>query len=229
MRFPLSLTTTMVGYMARKKLSGEKRYPLVLMLEPLHACNLTCTGCGRIREYKDTIQEMLTLEDCLASVEECGAPIVSICGGEPLIYPPIVELVDELVKRKKGIILCTNGMFLRKKLSQFTPSELLFFNIHLDGLEQTHDLCVERTGVFKEAIEAIQAAKAGGFHVCLNTTVYTETDMEEIDRLFEIVDDLRSRGHGLVFVSHLLEEVFRIANCLTVLRDGKFVGARDSA
>src|SRR2546421_1567884 len=110
MRFPLSLTTTMVGYMARKKLSGVKRFPLVRMLEPLHACNLTCTGCGRIREYVDSIREKLTVEQCLAALDECGAPIVSICGGEPMIYPDLGRLVEKILDRKKHIYLCTNGM-----------------------------------------------------------------------------------------------------------------------
>src|SRR5438067_11177991 len=103
MRFPLSLTTSMVGYMARKKLSGVKRFPLVLMLEPLHACNLTCTGCGRIREYEATIKQKLTVEECLASVDECGAPIVSLCGGEPMIYPEIGRLVRDILKRRTHI------------------------------------------------------------------------------------------------------------------------------
>jgi hopanoid biosynthesis associated radical SAM protein HpnH len=197
MKFTYQLTANTAKYMVKKKLSREDRYPTVMMLEPLHACNLTCTGCGRIREYKDTIHETLTLEECLASVEECGAPIVSICGGEPLIYPPIVELVNELIRLKKGIILCTNGMYLRKKLPEFTPSDLLFFNIHLDGLETTHDLCVEKSGVFKEAIEAIKAAKAAGFHVCSNTTVYNETDMEEIDQLFEFLTGIGVEGFML--------------------------------
>src|SRR5436190_19398335 len=106
MRFPLSLTTDMVGYMARKKLGGVKRFPLVLMLEPLHACNLTCTGCGRIREYSSTIKDKLTVKECLDSVDEAGAPIVSICGGEPLIYPEIGELVDGIRKRNKFVYLC---------------------------------------------------------------------------------------------------------------------------
>src|SRR5262245_28850970 len=101
LRFPLSLTTTMVGYIAKKKLSGQKRFPLVLMLEPLHACNLTCTGCGRIREYETTIKERLTVDECLASVDECGAPIVSICGGEPMIYPEIGRLTREILKKDR--------------------------------------------------------------------------------------------------------------------------------
>src|SRR2546421_10185541 len=153
MRFPLSLTTTMVGYMARKKLSGVKRFPLVLMLEPLHACNLTCTGCGRIREYSSSIKEKLSVKECLASVDEAGAPIVSICGGEPLIYPEIGALVRGILKRRKHIYLCTNGMFIRKRLHEFRVSPNMFFNVHLDGLEQTHDLAVEREGVFRAAID----------------------------------------------------------------------------
>src|ERR1700756_276573 len=140
MLFPLRLTTSMVGYMARKKLSGQKRFPLVLMLEPLHACNLTCTGCGRIREYETTIKQKLSVEECLASVDECGAPIVSICGGEPLIYPEIGALVRGILGRRKHIYLCTNGMFIKKRLHEFRPTSRMFFNVHLDGLEQTHDL-----------------------------------------------------------------------------------------
>src|SRR5262249_35835034 len=163
MRFPLSLTTSMVGYMVKKKFSGEKRFPLVLMLEPLHACNLTCTGCGRIREYSTHIKERLTVEECLASVDECGAPIVSICGGEPMIYPEIGALVKGILRRRKHIYLCTNGMFTKKRLHEFVPTDRFFFNVHLDGLEETHDRAVEREGVFKAAIDGIIAAKRAGF------------------------------------------------------------------
>ena len=130
----------------------KKRFPLVLMLEPLHACNLTCTGCGRIREYEATITERIPLEECLAAVDECGAPIVSICGGEPMMYPQIGELAAGILERKKHIYLCTNGMFMVKRLHEFTPHRSFFFNVHLDGLEKTHDICVEREGVFREAI-----------------------------------------------------------------------------
>src|SRR5438477_5688718 len=159
MRFPLSLTLDMASYIGRKKISRQKKFPLVLMLEPLHACNLTCTGCGRIREYTDTIKEKLSVEECLASVDEAGAPIVSICGGEPMIYPEIGRLVKGILKRRKHIYLCTNGMFIKKRLHEFRPSPRFFFNVHLDGLEETHDLAVERRGVFKAAIEGILAAK----------------------------------------------------------------------
>ena len=197
MRFPLSLTANMAGYLAKKTVLREKRFPLVMMLEPLHACNLTCTGCGRIREYKSTINEMMSVEQCLAALDDCGAPIVSICGGEPLIYPEIGRLTKEILARKKNIYLCTNGMFIRKKLREFTPTSRFFFNVHLDGMEKTHDLCVERDGVFREAVEGIKAAKACGFLVCSNTTIYKETDLEEIAELFAFLQDLGVDGYML--------------------------------
>lgn len=194
MRFPLTLTSSMVRYIAGKKLAGEKRFPLVLMLEPLHACNLTCTGCGRIREYLSTIKDKLTVEECLASVDEAGAPIVSICGGEPLIYPEIGRLVHEILKKGKHIYLCTNGMFIAKRLAEFKPTSRFFFNVHLDGMEKTHDLAVEREGVFQAAVEGIRAAKKRGFLVCTNTTIYKETDLREIDELFNFLTKLGVDG-----------------------------------
>ena len=197
MRVPLSLTASMAGYLAKKSIGGAEKFPLVMMLEPLHACNLTCTGCGRIREYKSTINEMLTVEQCLKAVDECGAPIVSICGGEPMIYPEIGRLTSEILGRKKHIYLCTNGMFIRKHLREFKPTSRLFFNVHLDGLEKTHDICVERDGVFREAIEGIKAAKAAGFLVTSNTTIYKETDIEEIADLFAYLQKLGVDGHML--------------------------------
>jgi hopanoid biosynthesis associated radical SAM protein HpnH len=233
MRFPLSMTVGMAGYIARNRWRPRpewqrsaapngsagnpfrilhssraeakrqphplirKRFPLVLMLEPLHACNLTCTGCGRIREYETTITERLTLEQCLRASDECGAPVVSICGGEPLLYPEIGALAAGLLERNRHIYLCTNGMFLRKKLGEFRPDSRFFFNVHLDGLEKTHDLCVEREGVFREAIEGIKAAKAAGFKVSTNTTIYKETDMQEIWALFEYLEQFDLDGHML--------------------------------
>src|SRR5207244_7851990 len=181
MRFPLSLTTTMVGYIARKKLARERRFPLVLMLEPLHACNLTCTGCGRIREYESTIKQKLSVQECLDSVDECGAPIVSICGGEPMIYPEIGKLVRGILQRRKHIYLCTNGMFIQRRLHEFRPTSRFFFNVHLDGLEATHDRAVERTGVFRAAVEGIKAAKKAGFLVCTTTTIFKETARAALD------------------------------------------------
>jgi len=191
------LTARLTRYIVGKRLRGEKKFPLVLMLEPLHACNLTCTGCGRIREYKSTINEMLSVEQCLAAVEECGAPVVSICGGEPTIYPELGRLVRGILDRGRHVYLCTNGMFIRKRLHEFKPTPSFFWNVHLDGLERTHDLCVERDGVFREAIEGVKAAKAAGFLVCSNTTIYQQTDLNEIAELFEYLRELGVDGYML--------------------------------
>jgi hopanoid biosynthesis associated radical SAM protein HpnH len=194
LRFPLAMTLSLAGYVARKKLTRARRFPMVLMLEPLHACNLTCTGCGRIREYESTIKQKLSIQECLDAVDECGAPVVSICGGEPMIYPGIGELVAKVLQRKKVVYLCTNGMFTRKKLGEFRPSDRFFFNVHLDGMRRSHDLAVERAGVFDAAIDGIKAAKAAGFLVCTNTTVYQETDMAELDELFGYLTELGVDG-----------------------------------
>jgi hopanoid biosynthesis associated radical SAM protein HpnH len=172
-----------------------EKFPLVMMLEPLHACNLTCTGCGRIREYKSTITQKLTLEQCLAAVDECGAPIVSICGGEPTIYPELGPLLQELRARSKHVYLCTHGMFIRKRLHEWRPSSTFFINVHLDGLEETHDLMVERKGVFREAIEGIKVAKQAGFLVCTNTTIYKQTDLSEIADLYGFLETLGVDGY----------------------------------
>ncbi len=195
MRFPLKLTANLTRYIASKRIRGVEKFPLVMMLEPLHACNLTCTGCGRIREYKSTINEMLTVEQCIRAMEDCGAPVVSICGGEPTIYPELGRLVREILERGRHIYLCTNGMFIRKRLHEFKPTSSFFWNVHLDGLERTHDLAVERDGVFQEAIEGIKAAKAAGFLVCSNTTIYKETDLGEIAELFAYLHQLGVDGY----------------------------------
>jgi hopanoid biosynthesis associated radical SAM protein HpnH len=174
-----------------------KRFPLVLMLEPLHACNLTCTGCGRIREYENTIGEQVPLEKCLAAIDECGAPVVAIAGGEPFLYKDVVALAEGAVARARLVYLCTNGMFLRKRAREFTPHKNFFFNVHLDGMEKSHDLAVEREGVFKEAIEGIKVAKQLGFKVSTNTTVYKETDMAEIEEMFAFLATLGVDGHQI--------------------------------
>ena len=197
MRFPLSLTRSMTGYLLKKKLAGEKKFPLVLMLEPLFACNLRCSGCGRIREYADAVREMLSVDECLASVEECGAPITSVCGGEPLLYRGIEELVAELVRRGKHVYLCTNGLLLEKKLAGFRATSRLFINVHLDGMEATHDKIVERQGVFAQAVRGVRAAVDAGFQVCTNTTVYRQTDMHEIAVLFDYLTELGVDGFML--------------------------------
>ncbi len=194
MRFPLKMTSRIAGYMARKKLSRAERFPMVLMLEPLHACNLTCTGCGRIREYESTIKQKLSIQDCLDAVDECGAPVVSICGGEPMIYPGIGELTAKILERKKVVYLCTNGMFIRKKLPEFKPSDTFFFNVHIDGMRASHDIAVEREGVFDAAIDGIKAAKEAGFLVCTNTTVFRETENAELDEMYAFLTSLGVDG-----------------------------------
>jgi hopanoid biosynthesis associated radical SAM protein HpnH len=194
MLFPLPMTSRIAGYVARKRLTRTKKFPMVLMLEPLHACNLTCTGCGRIREYESSIKQKLSIDECLAAVDECGAPVVSICGGEPMIYPGIGELVAKIQERKKVVILCTNWMFIRKKLADFTPSRTFFFNVHLDGMRKNHDIAVEREGVFDAAIDGVKAAKEAGFLVCTNTTVFQETEMAELDELFAYLTTLDVDG-----------------------------------
>ncbi len=174
-----------------------KRFPLVLMLEPLHACNLSCAGCGRKREYDSTITRRLSLEQCLGAADECGAPVVSICGGEPLLYPDLAPLVRGLLQRRRHIYLCTNGVLVRKHLGDFRPDPRLCFNVHLDGLQPAHDRAAGREGVFQEAVEGIRAARQAGFKVSTNTTVYRETGMREIEALFEFLAPLRVDGHML--------------------------------
>jgi hopanoid biosynthesis associated radical SAM protein HpnH len=194
MRFPLSLTRSLAGYLLRQKLSGATRFPMVLMLEPLHACNLHCSGCGRIREYAETVHQSMTLAECVEAVDHCDAPVVSICGGEPLIYPPIEALVDEIVRRRKHVYLCTNGLALAKRLRGLQPTSRLFLNVHLDGMEATHDRIVQRKGVFSEAIAGIRKAKQAGFQVCTNTTIYRQTDIHEVAVLFEYLSQLGVDG-----------------------------------
>jgi MoaA/NifB/PqqE/SkfB family radical SAM enzyme len=240
MRFPLALTARIAGHIIGKKLRGVGKFATVLQLEPLHTCNLTCTGCGRIREYSTSLKNIMTVDDCLRAAEECEAPMVSICGGEPLIHPSIAEVVAGLLRQRRIVYICTNGMFMRKKMREWLaarhaveparverwlevltseelvtagqaaeiregpkggavigPSKWMYWNVHLDGLERTHDLIVEREGVFRECIAAIRMAKVLGYQVATNTTVYKETDMEEIGRMFDYLSWLGVDGHTI--------------------------------
>lgn len=203
MRFPLSLTRSMTFYMLRKKLFGSSsKFPLVLMLEPLHACNLHCSGCGRIREYAETVNKQLTLKECLDSVTECGAPVVSICGGEPLLYSDIIELADQTLRLGKHIYLCTNGQLLTKKLDDFIQlsrqnrrvKKQLYWNVHLDGMKTTHDAIVEKSGAFEKAVEGIAAAKKAGFYVYTNTTLYKKTEIAELVELGQLLKNIKIDG-----------------------------------
>ena len=195
MRFPLSLTVSMAKYMLRKKLGGVQKFPLVLMLEPLHACNLQCSGCGRIREYADTLQKRLSVDECLHAVKECDAPIVSICGGEPLLYADIVELTDRILRLGKHIYLCTNGILLEEKLGNFMQlakqnwrtKSRLYWNVHLDGTEKVHDAIVEKPGAWEQTMRGIAAAKWEGFCVYTNTTLYKTSSVDDIVSLAKIL------------------------------------------
>ena len=242
MRFPLALTAKIAAYIIGQKLRGTAKFATVLQLEPLHTCNLTCTGCGRIREYSTSLKNVMPLADCLGAAQECGAPMVSICGGEPLIYPEIEALVVGLLGQKRIVYICTNAMFMRKKMREYlateyarepvatgrklqvllseelitrkdeeeihkgpkdaakpmiAPSQWMYWNVHLDGLERTHDLIVEREGVFKEAVLAMRMAKVLGYQVATNTTVYKETETQEIEDLFAFLSTLRLDGHTI--------------------------------
>src|SRR6266568_8745404 len=240
MRFPFAVSAKIAGHIIKHKLRKTPKFAMVLQLELLHTCNLTCTGCGRIREYSTSLKDMVPLEKCLASAQECDAPMVSICGGEPLIYPKIEELVAGLLEQKRIIYICTNGMFMRKKMRDYMaadyspemetklqallkaelvtgkeaevirkpdaaarskvvirPSMWMYWNVHVDGLEFTHDLIVEREGVFKECVGAIKMAKILGYKTATNTTVYKETEVKELDDMFAYLSSLNVDGHTI--------------------------------
>lgn len=175
----------MARYLLGKKMSGQEQFPLVLMLEPTHRCNLTCAGCGRIREYYDTLTQEMSFEDCLRSVDEANAPVVTITGGEPLLYPRVDDLVKEVIARGKHIYFCTNGQLLEESLHRFKPSSHFTWNVHFDGTEPVHDQIICRQGGFQKALAGVKAAKAAGFRVSTNTTVYRETSVSDVENLFE--------------------------------------------
>ena len=194
MAVQLQQAASVAKYLIGQRLRGNKRFPLVLMLEPLFRCNLACPGCGKIQHPKEILKQHLSPEECFAAVDECGAPVVSIPGGEPLLHPQITEIVEGLVERKKFIYLCTNAILLEKNLDRFEPSPYLTFSVHLDGLREHHDKCVDRKGVFDTAIKAIKAAKERGFRVTTNTTVFDGANPEEMQEFFDFLDELGTDG-----------------------------------
>ena len=189
------LQTVKVGsYVVKQHLMRNKRYPLVLMLEPLFRCNLACNGCGKI-DYPDPIlNQRLSVEECVGAAEECGAPVVSIAGGEPLLHRDMPEIVRQLVARKKFIYLCTNALLLEKKLDQYTPSPYLTLSVHLDGGLEEHDHAVSQEGVYVKAVAAIKAAKAKGFRVTINTTLFDGADPEKVAAFFDDVEAMKIDG-----------------------------------
>lgn len=194
MSVPISQMVTVASYVVRQKLAGRARYPLVLMLEPLFRCNLACAGCGKIQYPAQILKKHLSVERCLEAVNECGAPIVSIPGGEPLLYPDIDRLVAELVKLRKYIYLCTNAILLKEKLHLFTPSQYLSFSVHMDGLREEHDEAVCREGVYDQAVEGIRAALAAGFRVTTNTTLFEGASPLRMREFFDEMMDVGVEG-----------------------------------
>ena len=194
MPVPLSQMWTVASYVLSQRVRRVERYPLVLMLEPLFRCNLACAGCGKIQFPADVLRRHLTPEQCFKAVDECGAPMVSIPGGEPLMHPQIGEIVAGLVARKKYIYLCTNALKLEAALDKFTPSKYLSFSIHMDGPREEHDEAVCREGVYDIAVQAIRAALARGFRVTTNTTLYDNADPTRFREFFDTMMDLGVEG-----------------------------------
>ena len=190
MSIPFHRELRIGAYILKQKLLGRKRYPLVLMLEPLFRCNLACTGCGKI-DYPDAIlNRRLSVQECLDAADECGAPMVAIPGGEPLIHREIGAIVKGLVERKKYVSLCTNALLLEKKLDQFEPSPYLFFSVHLDGIKEHHDKSVCMEGGFERAVAAIKAAQAEGFAVNVNATIFDGHPPEDIAKFLDLTQEL---------------------------------------
>ena len=194
MAVPISQMWAVTKYIMTQRMRGQKKYPLVLMLEPLFRCNLSCTGCGKIHYPTDILKKQLSVEDCLDAARQCNTPVVSIAGGEPLLHPEIDKIVDELVKQKKYIYLCTNALLLKDKISILKPSKFLSLSVHLDGLKETHDKIVEKKGVYKKAVEAIQLAIKAGFRVTTNTTLFNNADPQKTRQFFDVVMDLGVEG-----------------------------------
>jgi hopanoid biosynthesis associated radical SAM protein HpnH len=194
MPVPISQGFTVATYLLKQKLAGRKRYPFVLMLEPLFRCNLACAGCGKIQYPAHILKKELTPEECFKAVDECGTPMVSIPGGEPLMHSQIDKIVEGLVARKKYIYLCTNALLLKEKLHLFKPSKYLTFSVHVDGQREHHDFSVCREGGYDQAVEGIKAAKAAGFRVTTNTTLFDGADPNSVRQHFDEMMELGVEG-----------------------------------
>jgi hopanoid biosynthesis associated radical SAM protein HpnH len=191
MGIPVAQMLTVTRYVMKQRIARRERYPLVLMLEPLFRCNLACTGCGKIQYPAALLKRQLSVEACLAASDECGAPVVSIAGGEPLLHPRIADIVRGLVVRRRFVYLCTNALLLADKLDQFEPDKHLSFSVHMDGPRAEHDRSVCRVGVYDTAVEAIRAALRRGFRVTTNTTLFEGADPEHMRKFF---DDMMQLG-----------------------------------
>jgi hopanoid biosynthesis associated radical SAM protein HpnH len=194
LRFPLNMTTDIVKHQLTQALRGRKRYPSVLMLEPLYTCNLACVGCATER-HTGKLKDRLPVETCLRAADDCEAPLVSICGGEPTLYPELPQLVAELLGRKRHIYLCTNGLLLEENVfGTIAPAPGLTLNVHLDGMRATHDAVCAREGVFDRAIEMIREGKRRGYRVMANTTIFKQTEIAEVEELCELLTSMHIDG-----------------------------------
>ena len=198
MGFPLQQAARIGAYVMKKTLTGQKRYPLVLMLEPLFRCNLACAGCGKIDYPDEILNQRLTYDQCMAAIDECGAPAVSIAGGEPLLHRDMPRIVKGYLARKKFVILCTNALLMKKKIDQYQPDPNFTWSIHLDGDQAMHDKSVCQDGVYQQAVEAIHLAKSKGFRTQINCTVFDGADPE---RLASFFDEMKAIGCDGVTIS----------------------------
>jgi hopanoid biosynthesis associated radical SAM protein HpnH len=194
MRFPISLYSSLTRSFIANAVKGRKKSPLVLMLEPTHRCNLECAGCDRIRLYSKEHAEDLTLDQCINAAKESRAPVVTVTGGEPLLYRELKPLVRELLRLKRFVYLCTNGLLTESFMEEFKPHPLLTLNFHLDGMEETHDSITRKAGTFKQAVMAVKKAKQRGFRVTTNTSVYRTSDPREVEMLFGLLEDIHVDG-----------------------------------
>jgi len=185
MGVPISQMWTVASYVINQRIAGRRRYPLVMMLEPLFRCNLACAGCGKIQYPAHILKKLRPPDECFKAVDECGAPMVSIPGGEPLLHPQIKEIVEGLVARKKYIYLCTNALLLKEKIDLFTPSKYLTFSVHMDGQKEHHDFAVCREGTYDTATDGIREAVKRGFRVTTNTTLFDGADAKSVRKFFD--------------------------------------------
>ncbi len=185
MGVPLRQQAAIGLYILRQKIKGTRRYPLVLMLEPLFRCNLACAGCGKIDYPSNILDKRISVEDALEAVDECGAPIVSIAGGEPLLHKEMPQIVEGYIKRRKYVYLCTNALLLKKRIKDYSPSHYLTFSVHLDGIRERHDTSVCQEGVYDRAVEAIQAARQAGFRVTVNCTLFQGESPDEVAQFMD--------------------------------------------
>ncbi|MDA8251571.1 MAG: adenosyl-hopene transferase HpnH [Rhodospirillales bacterium] len=198
MAVPLNQALRVGAYVVRQHLLGRRRYPLVLMLEPLFRCNLACAGCGKIDYPAEILNQRLSLDDCVRAADECGAPVVAIAGGEPLLHKEMPQIVEAMLARGRFVYLCTNALLLEKKLDQYKPHRNFAWDVHLDGDREMHDHAVSQAGVHERAVAALRAAKARGFRVCINTTLFDGADPA---RVAAFLDDVTRIGIDGVMIS----------------------------